>query len=194
MSRELLRQVFNKQTVAQMVSNKLRLAHQKDGSSIKKIGKITGIDAFTISNWYQAENTPNSVHLLMLMTFYPGLLRNILETIATARQQLSLPPNLAGLSLYNDPCTCEGKFYCRDKNVLGNIPAHVKTEFPLSQRQLWFLVKLQYEEKPNAGTISHYWQVSQRTAKRDIAHLSKNKIIRFIGACKNGYYVLNLPV
>jgi len=47
MSRELLWQVFNKQTVAQMVSNTLRLAHQKNGSSIKEIGNITGIGAYT---------------------------------------------------------------------------------------------------------------------------------------------------
>ena len=57
----------------------------------------------------------------------------------------------------------------------------MNSELPLSQRQLWFLVKLLDEEKPNAKTIAHHWQVSRRTAKRDIAYLAKHKIIRFRG-------------
>ena len=191
MSRELLRQVFNKQTVAQMVSNTLRLAHQNNGSSIKEIDNITGIGAYTISNWYQADNTPSSVHLLMLMTFYPGLLKNILETIATAREQLSLPPNTAKLLYIGGLNFYERQHIYRDKFDPVNISAYVNSEFPLTQRQLWFLAKLQDEEKPNAGTISRHWQVSRRTAKRDIAYLAKHKIIRFCGARKNGHYVLN---
>ena len=193
MSRELLRQVFNRQTVAQMVSNTLRSTHQKNGSSVKEIDNITGIGAYTISNWYQANNTPSSVHLLMLMTFYPELLRNILETITTAREQLSLPLNSVELTFVGDLNFCGGQNIYRDKNVPINISAYVKSEFPLTQRQLWFLVKLQGEEKPNTDTISHHWQVSQRTAKRDIAYLKKHKFIRFIGAPKNGYYVLISP-
>jgi predicted HTH transcriptional regulator len=127
----------------------------------------------------------------MLMTFYPGLLRNILETIATAREQLSLPSNTAEFTFVGDLNFCEEHHIYRDKNVPVDISAYVKSEFPLSQRQLWFLVKLQDDKKPNARTISHHWQVSQRTAKRDIAYLAKHKIIRFCGAQKNGYYVLN---
>ena len=34
----------------------------------------------------------------MLMTFYSGLLRSILETIATAREQLTLPSNITELA------------------------------------------------------------------------------------------------
>ncbi len=193
MSRELLRQVFNRQTVAQMVSSTLRLAHQKDGSSIKEIDNITGIGAYTISNWYQADNTPSSVHLLMLMTFYPRLLRNILETIATAREQLALPSDITEFAFVGDLNFCEGQHIYRDKNAPVNISVHVNSELPLTQRQLWFLVKLLDEGKPNVGTISHHWQVSRRTAKRDIAYLTKHKIIRFSGACKNGCYILNSP-
>lgn len=190
MSRELLRQVFNRQTVAQMVSNTLRSAHQKNGSSIKEIDNITGIGAYTISNWYQANNTPSSVHLLMLMTFYPGLLRNILETITTAREQLSLPPNSVELTFVGELSFYEEQNIYRDKNVPINISAYVKSEFPLTQRQLWFLAKLQDKEKLNARTISDHWQVSRRTAKRDIAYLTEHKCIRFCGAPKNGHYVL----
>lgn len=191
MSREFIRQVFNKQTVAQMVSNSLRQAHQKDGSSIKEIDIITGIGAYTISNWYQAKSTPNSVHLLMLMTFYPKLLRNILEAIVTARRQLSLPPNTGEYTSVANLSFSEGQHLYRDKNDPLNIFAHADSVYPLTKRQLWFLAKLQNAGKPNARTVSDHWQVSQRTAKRDIAYLAKHKIIRFCGSRKNGYYVLN---
>lgn len=89
------------------------------------------------------------------------------------------------------------KYFGNDCHCLSvnNCPCpQISQEFPLTRRQLRFLVKLQEEGRSNAGTISHHWQVSRRTAKRDNAYLAKHKIIRFSGARKNGYYVLNSPV
>ena len=35
-----------------------------------------------------------------------------------------------------------------------------------------------------------HWDVSQKTAKRDIADLKRKEFIEFLGAPKNGYYRL----
>ena len=191
MSRELLGQVLNKKIIANMVSNVLKLAHQNDGSSIKQISKRTGIEPLTISNWYQGKNAPSSIHLLTLMTFYPQLLQDILEMISSVSEELFLPTNNPYIILIGKDCyQGKKKDIFSDKCVPKNIYPWQNASIVLNKRQLWFLKQLHQEKMPNPKALAIYWQVSVRTAKRDIAYLSKNEIVGFFGALKNGHYHL----
>jgi len=60
----------------------------------------------------------------------------------------------------------------------------------LNLRQLWFVSELQKNSNPNLESIQFRWSVSKETAKRDIAKLRKLKLIRFVGAKRNGRYEL----
>jgi DeoR/GlpR family transcriptional regulator of sugar metabolism len=42
----------------------------------------------------------------------------------------------------------------------------------------------------SSSDIATHWDVSQKTAKRDIADLKQKKLLEFLGAPKNGYYRL----
>jgi predicted HTH transcriptional regulator len=42
----------------------------------------------------------------------------------------------------------------------------------------------------SGSDLAAYWNVSQKTAKRDIADLKQKGLIEFLGAPKNGYYRL----
>ena len=73
-----------------------------------------------------------------------------------------------------------------------NVPVNV----PVNDRQKWFLNLL---FKNNKGIIMNFAKnfpdITIKTIKRDIAYLTKNKIIEFVGAPKTGYYALmNVPV
>jgi predicted HTH transcriptional regulator len=66
----------------------------------------------------------------------------------------------------------------------------VPTNVPVNERQQWFLNQLKTGENiKNTGLASH-WNVSEKTAKRDIAYLTKQGIIEFTGPTKTGVYYL----
>jgi predicted DNA-binding ribbon-helix-helix protein len=58
----------------------------------------------------------------------------------------------------------------------------------LNQRQLWFLGAILDGERLRAEDIARSWQVVHRTAKRDVAGLQEQKLIRYTGAKKTGRY------
>jgi predicted HTH transcriptional regulator len=71
-----------------------------------------------------------------------------------------------------------------------DVPTNVPVNVPVNERQQWFLNQLKTGENiKNTGLASH-WKVSEKTAKRDIAYLTKQGIIEFIGLLKTGAYYL----
>lgn len=84
--------------------------------------------------------------------------------IATAHKRMPLPSYTAEQTFVGDLNFREEQYAYRDKSVPVSISTYVKSAFLLTQRQLWLLVKLQDEEKPNTGTISRDCQVSRKTA------------------------------
>lgn len=75
-------------------------------------------------------------------------------------------------------------------NVPVNVPANVPANVTANQRQKWFLTQLQNSIKISAFDIAKHWNISEKTAKRDIADLKKKGSISFSGATKNGSYFL----
>jgi predicted HTH transcriptional regulator len=67
-----------------------------------------------------------------------------------------------------------------------NVPVNV----PVNDRQKWFLKQIGKNIRVSSSDIASHWDVSQKTAKRDIADLKQKELIEFLGAQKNGYYRL----
>jgi predicted HTH transcriptional regulator len=70
-----------------------------------------------------------------------------------------------------------------DKNVPINVP--IKS---FNERQRWFLILLRRKNKARAEDIVAHFDVSLKTAKRDIEGLKDVGKIRFVGARKTGRY------
>lgn len=75
----------------------------------------------------------------------------------------------------------------RDICVPINVPVK------LNQRQKYFLILLKSGKKGTAEDIANRWQVTVKTAKRDILKLKDAGRIRFDGARKTGHYKIIDP-
>lgn len=178
--------------IATMVANALREAHQNDSSIAKQIGRKTGANLHTISKWLNALYAPKSVHLIALAQHYPKVMGGIIqlagyEVDLTGKESPSDGVLQRGSQVKSDT---SNSIY-RDKYVPVNVSVPMKVASYLNARQLWFLGKLQSGEELKSSALAIQWVISHRTAKRDIQQLVALDLIRFSGACKNGYYVLN---
>ncbi len=188
---QVLRYLVTGQGVSEMVSRSLRLEHQNDMSSVKRISRISGINMHTVSKWYASANAPSSAHLLTLATIYPEVLKGVLETIGRTdiwRYCLAndIPKNMSQAIGENRSAN---SIY-RDKFVHVNVVANLNDITALNLRQLWFVGELQNGKEIKSTDLTQMWGKSSKTSKRDIQGLIKVGMIKFVGAAKNGCYEL----
>jgi len=72
------------------------------------------------------------------------------------------------------------------ENETIDVPVNV----PVNDRQKWFLNQTGKGVRVSSSDLAAHWNISQKTAKRDIADLKQKGLIEFTGAPKNGYYRL----
>ena len=80
-------------------------------------------------------------------------------------------------------------FYPHPETVESE-PTDVPVNVPVNNRQKWFLNQIGKGVQVSSSELSAQWDISQKTAKRDIADLKQKGLIEFSGASKNGYYRL----
>jgi len=68
----------------------------------------------------------------------------------------------------------------------SNVPVNV----PVNKRQQWFLNQLGAGKRVKSIDLAHHWNVTEKTAKRDIADLKNQGMIEFVGSPKTGVYHL----
>ena len=79
-----------------------------------------------------------------------------------------------------------------ETNVPVNVPINVPVNLQLNERQIWFLEQLGEGKHLRSPDLQKQWQVSGKTAKRDILALQEHKLIEFIGSPKKETYKLIL--
>jgi hypothetical protein len=60
----------------------------------------------------------------------------------------------------------------------------------LNIRQIWFLENLAKNPNLKPIDIARHWRVNRKTSKRDVSALAKAGYVKFVGATKNGKYIL----
>ena len=70
------------------------------------------------------------------------------------------------------------------------VPVDVPVNVPVNERQQWFLNQLGAGNKVKAADVAARWNVTEKTAKRDISALKKHGIIEFVGPPKTGSYLI----
>lgn len=150
-------------TIAKMVEAALRSAHQEDSSAVKRIARMTDTNMHTVKKWYAGKHAPIASQLLVLAAHYPEILEGILEIVNHLRSSQNIR-------------------HSDHRHRVGNEAAD------FNHRQLWFMSKLKRGTHLRAQDIATYWNVSQRTAERDIAGLVRNGMAQYKGAPRSGHY------
>ena len=60
----------------------------------------------------------------------------------------------------------------------------------MKKLEKWFLNQIGKGVRVSILELAAQWNISRKTAKRDIADLKQKGLIEFLGATKNGYYRL----
>lgn len=182
---------INKRNVAILIANALREIHPNENAAVKRISRKTGIEIRTIEGWFQSRNMPNTKHLLLLMQHYSEVREAVSRFVYPESET---PQNIStqndsrsdGFSAQNfDPFHIYRVIF----DPINSIADSRKIS-DLNLRQLWFVSELHNSLNPNPESIRARWSVSKETAKRDIAKLRQLKLIRFVGAKRNGRYEL----
>jgi ATP-dependent DNA helicase RecG len=70
----------------------------------------------------------------------------------------------------------------------ANVPINVPVNVPINDRQRWFLDQVSKGIRVGAREIAAHFDVSEKTARRDIAYLQSKQLVEFVGARKTGSY------
>ena len=154
----------------------------------KYVSRRTGIPTDTIRKWKNAKNPPCLGHFLIIAKFYPDVLNTMLELIGCTpalKERDIIPAPQTGAD--NQNFTQREKIY-HAKYCTINLSLPLRIANDLNHRQLWFLGLLQRGERRKVSHITATWEVSDRMARYDIEALVKQRLIRFRGAKKNGWY------
>ncbi|MCK6418277.1 MAG: hypothetical protein L6Q57_04975 [Alphaproteobacteria bacterium] len=157
--------------------------------AIKRIGKLTGANLRTIKNWYNARHSPSSNHLLTLSRMSKEILRIVLEEIGGKELLEAAKPLIEGSDSPKSGHLNGAKVKIYSARFCTiNVTVDLNTTGQINQRQLWFMGMLQQGHRIKAEEIARTWDVSQRTAKYDVAGLMDTGLVKFIGAKKTGWY------
>ena len=163
--------------------------HQEYGGKLppnKKIANGTAMMARAIKNWFSGRNAPDSANLIHLMEHSNAVLvavlrlahRHDLVSHILASEHGAIFAGNSDAGSQNGPI-----------NALQKGPIKSKAD-DSRLRQTWFVDQICEGKSPSASSIVLHWKVSVKKAKNDIQALRNRRAIAFVGAKKNGRYVL----
>jgi hypothetical protein len=152
----------------------------------KKIANGTATMARAIKNWFSGRNAPDSANLIHLMEHSDAVLAAVLRlanrhdvvthVLMSKREAFFMGEHETGSQ--KEPI-----------NGLQTGPIKLKSA-DSCLRQTWFVDQIREGKSPSVSSITLYWKVGMKKAKKDIGVLKTRGVIAFVGAKKNGRYVL----
>lgn len=183
---------------ADVMADLLRKEHGDSHRAIKQLMRQTDASERSIKHWLAGQHGPDTVFFLRLIATSPvirAFVLGVIESPVNARQSarpsrwdiIPLPPDTATANMMR-------------RHPAGNDPINDPDHDPISgpimeglnERQRWFLDRVAKGPRPKARDIVAHWQVSPKTARRDIRGLRALGLLRFEGARRNGCYHLIL--
>lgn len=180
---------------ARTMADLLRKEHGDSHRAIKELMRQTDASERTVKYWLSAQHGPDTVYFLRLAVsssiiraFVLGLIESPAAnpltdavdrlSLATARKAY-VTGEAAGrrLGQKNDP-----------EHVPKPVPINVPNPIELSERQRWFLTRVAEGGPCGAKEIVAEWEVSLKTARRDIGALQKARLLEYVGSRRKGRY------
>jgi len=177
------------------------LLHKEHGDShraIKQLMRQTDASERTVKHWLSAQHGPDTVYFLRLVVSSPVIRAFVLGLIESPTAiPLTAPVDrfslaaareayAAGEAAGGRPATAARKN--DPERVPERDPINVPDPIELSDRQRWFLARVAEGSRSGAKEIVAIWQVSLKTARRDISALQKAQLLEYVGSRRKGRY------
>lgn len=183
-----------RQAYADVMADLLRKEHGDSHRAVKQLMRQTDASERTVKHWLAAQHGPDTVFFLRLIATSPvirAFVLGVVESPIVGRQ--SFP---SGRWAYNDTMMDARADRIGGRNLPKNDPMNDPDRDPgndpitegLNQRQRWFLDRVGKGLRSGARDIVDGWNVSPKTARRDIAGLRLAGLLQFVGARRNGRY------
>ncbi len=181
---------------AELIADALRQEHGNTHRTVKTIMGWTGASERSVKNWLAGEFGPSGYFLMRLCVKSPAVRGLVVELLA--EPDMIAPPlgegvseALSARSTSADSCLpgCAVPEANRDTNRDMIRDSDVPNRHLLNERQAWFWTRVAAGDRCCAVDLAAHWNVSEKTARRDIAALKQIGFIRFIGNRRGGRYV-----
>ena len=184
-------------TYAQTIAELLRKEHGDSRRAIKQLMRQTYASERTVKHWLSAQHGPDTVYFLRLVVSSPvirAFVLGLLEgpaaipltgpvdriSLARAREAYAAGEAAGGRS-------ATGAREYDPERVPERDPINVPDRAEINERQRWFLSRV-VEGRCDAREIAAVWDVSLKTARRDIAALKAAGLICYVGSPRKGRY------
>ena len=184
-------------TYAQTIAELLRKEHGDSRRAIKQLMRQTDASERTVKHWLSAQHGPDTVYFLRLVVSSPvirAFVLGLLEgpaaipltgpvdriSLARAREAYAAGEAAGGRS-------ATGAREYDPEHVPERDPINVPDWVELNERQHWFLDRIA-QGRCNARDLSVAWEVSMKTARRDIAALKDAGLLCYVGSRRKGRY------
>lgn len=183
-----------RQAYAEIIADLLKKEHGDSHRAAKQIMRLTDASERTVKHWLAANHGPDNIFLLRLIATSPvirAFILGVMEMDLTGRR-------------WEDPARSDYRAGApgeRSGDIGGthfvehdpiNDPERDRINGPImevmNQRQRWFFERVASGIHSTANDITIHWEVSPKTARRDIAGLRSANLLQFSGARRNGRY------
>ena len=188
---------------AELIADALRREHDETHRTVKTVMRWTGASERSVKNWVSGVSGPSGYFLMRLCMKSQAvreLVRQFLADMDPSTAPAEALPNGTVASFAHGPAGSGsgaqwGLFNSVNGDTNGDINGdiHVTINLPLNERQEWLLARVAQGDRCTFEDIVVHWQVSSRTAKRDIASLKDRGLIRYRGRHRRGFYVASRP-
>ncbi|WP_347140801.1 hypothetical protein [Paracoccus sp. SSK6] len=177
------------------VAELLLKEHGGSQHTVKKLMRQTHASERTVKHWMSGQHGPDAVFFLRLMVSSPVIRAFFLGVIESASaEKLTAIIDRVALSEARQAYALgehAGVVPATDNDLLDD-PSHDTLDDPdsegLNERQLWFLSQISRGSRCRASDLVQMWQISLKTARRDIASLKVSGMIKYVGSRRKGRY------
>jgi hypothetical protein len=187
-----------RQIYAETVAELLHKEHGDSHRAVKRLMRQTHASERTVKHWLAGQHGPDTVFFLRLVVSSPvmrAFILGLIEGPVAAKFSGPVDRYLLGAAraAYVAGEIAGGKPAAKHRrNDLKNDPDRDPLNDPdrpeLNERQYWFLARIEEGSRCGAGEIMALWQVSLKTARRDIAGLKTANLICYVGSRRKGRY------
>jgi len=169
---------------------KILRAAESQPSMRKRLARTSGMSPRTIQKWCEGRNIPSLSSYIHLARCYPKLVDLFLH-LCQCRPPKASASRKGKLTAEAQNSETVSHFGSTKsvKNV-GNDVGNRKYRGDCNTRQLWFMLRIEEGAVANAQALADCWQVSIRTAERDITDLKRRCLIIYQGTRRNGHYII----
>lgn len=183
---------------AHTIAELLRKEHGNSHRVIKQLMIQTEASERTVKHWLSGQHGPDALHFLRLVASSPVIRAFVLGLIESPSSILSSAPvDRHSLAAAREAYVAgEAAFSSNAHASRDNDPNYGPYRGPISgpepaelnERQHWFLARIVEGGRCGAREIMIAWQISLKTARRDISGLRQARLLEYVGSRRKGKY------